>query len=62
VTQTASRWKSQSEPTVNPGLIRLLEEDKLDWDDPHHRRAFLEAWIRRGGDLLSRFSKKEEAH
>ena len=34
--------------------------DKLDWDDPYHRRAFLETWIRRGGDLLSRFSKKEE--
>jgi hypothetical protein len=62
VTQTASRWSSQSEATVNPRLIRLLEEDKLDWDNPDHRRAYLETWIRRGGDLLSRFSARKEEH
>ena len=59
MTQTVSRWSSGNE-TVSPRLLRLLEMDKLDWDDPYHRRAFLETWIRRGGDLLSRFSKKEE--
>jgi len=30
---------------MNPRLEELLEKDRWDWHDEHHRAAFLNYWI-----------------
>jgi len=30
---------------VHPKLRKLLETGELDWDNEHHRAAFLKAWV-----------------
>ena len=32
--------------TSNPRLRRLLEDDDLDWDNPHHREMYLKEWVK----------------
>ena len=32
--------------TSNPRLRRLLEDDDLDWDNPHHRAMYLKEWVK----------------
>lgn len=45
MTQTTSRPGNGG--VVNPRLQELLEENRLDWDDPRHRTAYLEHWVNR---------------
>ena len=46
MTQTTSRLNSGN-TILPPRLGELLEEDKLDWDDPRHREAYLRYWLHR---------------
>ena len=32
--------------TSNPRLKRLLEDDDLDWENPHHRNMYLKEWVK----------------
>jgi len=32
--------------TSNPRLRQLLEDDDLDWDNPHHREMYLKEWVK----------------
>jgi hypothetical protein len=32
--------------TSNPRLRRLLEDDDLDWENPHHREMYLKEWVK----------------
>jgi len=32
--------------TSNPRLKQLLEDDDLDWDNPHHREMYLKEWVK----------------
>jgi hypothetical protein len=32
--------------TSNPRLRQLLEDDDLDWENPHHRAMYLKEWVK----------------
>ena len=38
--------RSPGDITSNPRLKRLLEDDDLDWDNPHHREMYLREWVK----------------
>ncbi len=32
--------------TLNPKLQELIDKDELDWDNPRHRQAYLQEWLK----------------
>lgn len=38
--------RASGDITSNPRLKQLLEDDDLDWDNPHHREMYLKEWVK----------------
>lgn len=43
---TKKGMRDSASITSNPRLRRLLEDDDLDWENPHHREMYLKEWVK----------------
>ena len=48
---TKREERASGDITSNPRLRQLLEDDDLDWDNPHHREMYLKEWVKAPRDI-----------
>ena len=57
---TKREKRSSGDITSNPRLRQLLEDDDLDWENPHHREMYLKEWVKAPRDIEDEENSADE--